>query len=142
MSKQTVNKKPAVKKPTAAKPKAKVAPKPKPKAKTTTKPKPKTAPKPKAKVTPKPKLKTAPKPKAKVTPKPKPRTKTKPAPEPVVVVDKEVEFPHDMFPWKLVYKDGTEKRTCYFQCEEHRKKHITRYKMTKKDIIFMGYKYE
>jgi len=116
MSKQTVNKKPAVKKPTAAKPKAKVAPKPKPK--------------------------TAPKPKAKVTPKPKPRTKTKPAPEPVVVVDKEVEFPHDMFPWKLVYKDGTEKRTCYFQCEEHRKKHITRYKMTKKDIIFMGYKYE
>jgi len=126
MPKQTVNKKPAVKKPTAAKPKAKVAPKPKPKAKTTTKPKPK----------------TAPKPKAKVTPKPKPRTKTKPAPEPVVVVDKEVEFPHDMFPWKLVYKDGTEKRTCYFQCEEHRKKHITRYKMTKKDIIFMGYKYE
>jgi len=114
MPKQTVNKKPAVKKPTAAKPKAKVAPKPKPKpkAKTTTKP------------------------------KPKPRTKTKPAPEPVVVVDKEVEFPHDMFPWKLVYKDGTEKRTCYFQCEEHRKKHITRYKMTKKDIIFMGYKYE
>jgi len=126
MSKQTVNKKPAVKKPTAAKPKAKVAPKPKPKAK----------------VAPKPKPKTAPKPKAKVTPKPKPRTKTKPAPEPVVVVDKEVEFPHDMFPWKLVYKDGTEKRTCYFQCEEHRKKHITRYKMTKKDIIFMGYKYE
>ena len=126
MPKQTVNKKPAVKKPTAAKPKAKVAPKPKPKAK----------------VAPKPKPKTAPKPKAKVTPKPKPRTKTKPAPEPVVVVDKEVEFPHDMFPWKLVYKDGTEKRTCYFQCEEHRKKHITRYKMTKKDIIFMGYKYE
>jgi len=126
MPKQTVNKKPAVKKPTAAKPKAKVAPKPKPKAKTTTKPKPK----------------TAPKPKAKVTPKPKPRTKTKPAPKPVVVVDKEVEFPHDMFPWKLVYKDGTEKRTCYFQCEEHRKKHITRYKITKKDIIFMGYKYE
>ena len=114
MPKQTVNKKPAVKKPTAAKPKAKVAPKPKPKpkAKTTTKP------------------------------KPKPRTKTKPAPEPVVVVDKEVEFPHDMFPWKLIYKDRTEKRTCYFQCEEHRKKHITRYKLTKKDILFIGYKYD
>ena len=92
----------------------------KPKAKTTTKP------------TPKPRAKT------KTTPKPK----TKPAPAPVVVVDKEVEFPYDMFPWKLVHKERNEKRTCYFQCEEHRKKHIVRYNLNKKDIIFMGYKYE
>ena len=91
-----------------------------PKAKTTTKP----APKPRAKT--------------KTTPKPK----TKPAPAPVVVVDKEVEFPYDMFPWKLVHKERNEKRTCYFQCEEHRKKHIVRYNLNKKDIIFIGYKYD
>ena len=88
--------------------------------------------------------KPAAKPRAKTTtkPAPKPRAKTKPAPAPVVVVDKEVEFPYDMFPWKLVHKERNEKRTCYFQCEEHRKKHIVRYNLNKKDIIFMGYKYD
>ena len=83
--------------------------------------------------------KRATKPKAKTTAKPKP--KTKPAPKPVVV-DIEAEFPYDEFPWKLIYKDRTEKRTCYFQCEEHRKKHVTRYKLTKKDILFIGYKFD
>ena len=82
--------------------------------------------------------KRATKPKAKTTAKPKPKTK----PAPVVVVDIEAEFPYDEFPWKLIYKDRTEKRTCYFQCEEHRKKHVTRYNLTKKDILFIGYKYD
>ena len=47
------------------------------------------------------------------------------------------EFPFDQFPWKLVYKDGKdgkEVRKCYFQSEEHRKKHIERYNLNKKDI--------
>ena len=66
----------------------------------------------------------------------------KPEPKPVVVVDIEAEFPYDGFPWKLTYKDRTEKRTCYFQCEEHRKKHIARYKLSKKDILFIGYKFD
>jgi len=101
---------------------------------------PKRATKPKAKTTAKLKPKTTTKPRAKTTTKPKP--KTKPAPKPVVVVDIEAEFPYDEFPWKLIYKDRTEKRTCYFQCEEHRKKHVTRYKLTKKDIIFIGYKFD
>ena len=101
---------------------------------------PKRATKPKAKTTVKPKSKTTTKPRAKTTTKPKP--KTKPTPKPVVVVDIEAEFPYDEFPWKLIYKDRTEKRTCYFQCEEHRKKHVTRYKLTKKDIIFIGYKFD
>jgi len=47
-----------------------------------------------------------------------------------------------MFPWKLIHNERGEKRSCYFQCEEHRKKHITRYNLNKKDIIFMGYKYD
>jgi hypothetical protein len=94
------------------------------------------------KPTTKPKAKTAtkPAPKSRAKTKTTPKPKTKPAP--VVVVDKEVEFPYDMFPWKLVHKERNEKRTCYFQCEEHRKKHIVRYKLNKKDIIFMGYKYD
>ena len=125
MPKQTVTKKPAAPKRAT-----------KPKAKTATKPKPKTTTKPRAKTTTKPK--TTAKPKTTT----KPRAKTKPAPEPIVVVDKEVEFPYDAFPWKLIYKDRTEKRTCYFQCEEHRKKHITRYNLTKKEILFIGYKFD
>ena len=127
MPKQTVKKKPVAPKRTT-KPKATTKATPTPKPKTTTKPRAKTT----AKPAPKPRAKT------KTTPKPK----TKPAPAPVVVVDKEVEFPYDMFPWKLVHKERNEKRTCYFQCEEHRKKHIVRYNLNKKDIIFMGYKYD
>ena len=82
------------------------------------------------------------KPKAKTTTKPKPRTKAKPKVVAYTPADLEVEYPYDMFPWKLIHKERNEKRTCYFQCEEHRKKHIVRYNLNKKDIIFMGYKYD
>lgn len=44
------------------------------------------------------------------------------------------EFPYEQFPYKLIYQDGKETRKCYFQSEEHRQKHIDRYKMKKKDI--------
>jgi len=57
---------------------------------------------------------------------------------------KEEEFPFDQFPWKLMHKDGKdgkETRKCYFQSEEHMKKHITRYNLKKKDYT-IGYKYE
>ena len=33
-----------------------------------------------------------------------------------------------------IYKDGKETRKCYFQSEDHRKKHVERYKLKKKDI--------
>ena len=51
------------------------------------------------------------------------------------------EFPFDDFPWKLVYKDRGETRKCYFQTEEHRKQHITKYKLKKKDIK-LSYKFD
>ena len=86
------------------------------------------------------KSKTATKPKPK--PKPKPKAKTKPKVVVYTPAELEVEYPHDMFPWKLIYNERGENRSCYFQCEEHRKKHITRYKLTKKDIIFTGYKFD
>lgn len=44
------------------------------------------------------------------------------------------EFPYDQFPWKLIHKDGKENRTCYFQTEDHMKKHIQKYKLNKKQI--------
>jgi hypothetical protein len=82
------------------------------------------------------------KPKAKTTTKPKPRTKAKPKVVAYTPSDLEVEYPYDMFPWKLIHNERGDKRSCYFQCEEHRKKHIVRYNLNKKDIIFMGYKYD
>ena len=51
------------------------------------------------------------------------------------------EFPYNEFPWKLVYKDGKENRKCFFQSEDHMKKHIVRYNLKNKDYT-IGYKYE
>ena len=90
----------------------------------------------------KPVTKKTTKPKAKTTTKPKPRAKAKPKVPAYTPAELEVEYPYDMFPWKLIHNERGEKRSCYFQCEEHRKKHITRYKLTKKDIIFTGYKFD
>ena len=39
-------------------------------------------------------------------------------------------FPHYGFPIRLEYKEGTDKKTCWFQCYDHFHKHITRYKVT------------
>jgi hypothetical protein len=50
------------------------------------------------------------------------------------------EFPYDQFPWKLIQKEGKETRKCFFQTEEHMKKHIERYKLKKKDYK-VSYKY-
>lgn len=56
-------------------------------------------------------------------------------------MDHTEEFPFDLFPYKLVHKDGNEISKCYFQNEEHRQKHIDRYKLKKKEIK-LSYKYE
>jgi hypothetical protein len=55
-------------------------------------------------------------------------------------MDYSEEFPFDQFPWKLVHKEGKETRKCYFQTEDHMKKHITRCNLKKKDYT-IGYKY-
>lgn len=39
--------------------------------------------------------------------------------------------PYLSFPYRLEYQDGTETRICHFECEEHRTKHIQRYKLRK-----------
>ena len=61
--------------------------------------------------------------------------------EQVVSQNREEDFPFDQFPWKLIQKDGKEVRKCYFQTEEHRKKHIDRYNLKKKEIQ-LSYKYD
>jgi len=40
-------------------------------------------------------------------------------------------FPYDMFPYRLDHK--TEKKVCWFQCQEHLDKYIERHKLTTKD---------
>jgi len=40
-------------------------------------------------------------------------------------------FPYDMFPYRLDHK--TEKKVCWFQCQEHLDKYIERHKLTSKD---------
>jgi hypothetical protein len=44
-------------------------------------------------------------------------------------------FPHTGFPIRLEYKDGNDKKTCWFQCYDHYIKHITRYKVTDYEAI-------
>ena len=39
--------------------------------------------------------------------------------------------PYSLFPYRLEYQDGTETKICHFECEEHRTKHIQRYKLRK-----------
>lgn len=40
-------------------------------------------------------------------------------------------FPYTMFPYRLEHEEGEEKRTCWFQCEEHLHEHVRRYRITK-----------
>jgi len=41
-------------------------------------------------------------------------------------------FPHaPTFPWRL--EDKRESKTCWFQCQEHVEKYLTRYKMISKE---------
>ena len=83
--------------------------------------------------------------------KPKPKTTTKakkpsstPAKKPLVrkTATKKPTFkrkelpigelhPFSAFPFRLEYQDGKDKRVCHFECEQHRDKHIARYKLRK-----------
>jgi hypothetical protein len=42
-------------------------------------------------------------------------------------------FPHTGFPVRLEYQDRNEYRICWFQCQSHLDKHLTRYKIKPKD---------
>lgn len=46
-------------------------------------------------------------------------------------------FPHMGFPIRLEYQDGKEKKTCWFQCQNHLDKHLTRYKIKAKDATIL-----
>ena len=70
------------------------------------------------------KVTTTPKPKPKAKSKAKSKTKRKELP----IEDR---HPFSSFPFRLEYIDGKENRICHFECEEHRTKHIQRYKLRK-----------
>ena len=40
---------------------------------------------------------------------------------------------HETFPLTLVHKDRKEEKTCFFVCQEHLDKYISRYMLNKKD---------
>ena len=68
--------------------------------------------------------------KKKVTTTPKPKTKAKPKTKrkELPIEDR---HPFSSFPFRLEYIDGKENRICHFECEDHRTKHIQRYKLRK-----------
>ena len=63
---------------------------------------------------------TTPKAKAKSLKKPKRKS-----------ISLEEMHPFPTFPYRLEYQDGNDTRICHFECEEHRIKHIQRYKLRK-----------
>ena len=80
----------------------------------------------------KPSLTPAKKPTVKKTATKKPTTKKKPELKPKrKKLSHEEMFPFKAFPFRLEYKDGNDTRICHFECEEHRAKHIQRYKLRK-----------
>ena len=83
------------------------------------KPKPKTIPKAK-----KPSSTPAKKPSVRKTATKKPTFKRKELPISEL-------HPFSAFPFRLEYQDGKDKRVCHFECEQHRDKHIARYKLRK-----------
>jgi hypothetical protein len=55
--------------------------------------------------------------------------------------DKSDHFPHEGFPIYLRHQDGKETKTCWFQCQNHLDKYITRYKLKPKDYT-LEYQYQ
>ena len=43
-------------------------------------------------------------------------------------------FPHSGFPIRLEYQDRNDYRICWFQCQDHLDKHVTRYKLKASEL--------
>lgn len=41
---------------------------------------------------------------------------------------------HEVFPLTLEYLEGKNSKICYFQCQEHLDKYLTRYKLKKQNV--------
>lgn len=48
-------------------------------------------------------------------------------------------FPHQGFPIRLEYDDHKDHKICWFQCENHLDKHLTRYKLKPSEIKIYRY---
>lgn len=44
-------------------------------------------------------------------------------------------FPHASFPFRLDLKEGKENRVCWFECQEHVNRYLSRHKLKKKDYV-------
>lgn len=47
---------------------------------------------------------------------------------------------HKTFPITLTYKKDKENKICYFQCEEHMKSYVLRYKLNKNNYVITNTK--
>lgn len=45
-------------------------------------------------------------------------------------------FPYEKFPFCLQHYEGDDLRTCWFECEEHFRKYVSRYKLNENEIKF------
>lgn len=43
-------------------------------------------------------------------------------------------FPYEKFIFRLEYKEGKIPKICYFECQEHLDKYVSRYNLKKKEI--------
>lgn len=43
-------------------------------------------------------------------------------------------FPYEKFLYRLEHKDLKTTKVCYFECQEHLDKYLTRHKLKKKDV--------
>ena len=80
------------------------------------------------------KRKTTPKKPVATTKKPTTRKKPEPKLKRKQLTPEEM-HPFSTFPYRLEYQDGQDRRTCHFQTEEHRIKHIQRYGLRKNQYI-------
>jgi hypothetical protein len=50
-------------------------------------------------------------------------------------------FPYDSFPYRLEHREGKTKKICYFECEEHLNKYVSKNKLKKRQYK-SDYKYD
>lgn len=52
-----------------------------------------------------------------------------------MVISTGEKFPYPNFSFRLELKEGKENRICWFECQEHVNRYLTRHKLKKKDYI-------
>lgn len=46
-------------------------------------------------------------------------------------------FPYEHFTFRLELKEGKDNRVCWFECQDHVDRYLSRHKLKKKDYVLM-----